>query len=158
MRHSTYILPDEPRPGKLATLAVDPAWPLLGMMFAGPWLGLIWFVTNSLALGSPTRNREFVLSAAMLLGSVLILLTLAWTWKTGLISEKSMRYASLSLVALRLSCAYGLYLLQSRVSELFSHYGGKLNNGWIFLALAALVGAPQIRAILGQSWIGMVLL
>lgn len=158
MKRVAYTLPDEPRPSQLAMLAVDPVWPLLGMMLAGPWLGLTWFIVNSLALGSPTRNREITLVATAIFGSALILVILTYASSADWISQSAMRYASLSLVTLRLACAYGLYLLQARVGELFSYYGGKLNNGWIFLVLAAMLGTPQVRTALGQSWIGLVLL
>ena len=70
-----YRIEDEPQPGAMAQVAVDPLWPLLGLMFVGAWFSWPWFVVNGFAVGSPTRWRElawviggFVVSAAIILG------------------------------------------------------------------------------------------
>ena len=70
MSSTTYHLADEPRPGGLAHLAVQPFWPLLAMMLAGSWLALPWFVVNALAVGSPTRGKEIGLAVLAFAGSL----------------------------------------------------------------------------------------
>ena len=35
---SGYRIADEPRPGAMEHLAVDPLWPFLAIMFGGAWL------------------------------------------------------------------------------------------------------------------------
>ena len=56
---ATYRIADEPTPGRLAGLVVNPFWPLLGAMLGGFWLALPWFALNAAALGSATRRREW---------------------------------------------------------------------------------------------------
>ena len=41
---SGYRIADEPRPGAMEHLAVDPLWPFLAIMFGGAWLSWPWFV------------------------------------------------------------------------------------------------------------------
>ena len=52
----SYRIGDEPRPGALARVAVDPMWPLLAVMLGGVWLSWPWFVLNGVVVGSPTRQ------------------------------------------------------------------------------------------------------
>lgn len=69
----SYRLPDEPRPGALSNLVVHPMWPLLSIMFGGPWLSWPWFLVNGWALGSPTRVREALVVGAGVVGSFVLL-------------------------------------------------------------------------------------
>ena len=135
-----YRLPDEPIPGGLSRYAVDPMWPLLALMLAGNAFGLAWFAFNSVALGSPSRNREWMYVALNLLGSAALVLLLAMASSNGWLDASALRYAGLSLIALKLMCGYSIYLSQQRSCELWEHFGGKPANGLPVVILLALFG------------------
>jgi len=42
-----YRIADEPRPGALSQLAVNPLWPLLAVMLGGTWIAWPWFALNT---------------------------------------------------------------------------------------------------------------
>jgi hypothetical protein len=152
-----YRLPDEPRPGPLAANVSDPLWPFLGMMLVGTWFGLAWFAFNSFALGSPTRLREIGLIALALLGSVVLVLALSAAFAHGWLDERSLRYAWLSMTCLRMGCAYGLSVLQSRVFELHTYFGGGARTGATLLVLAMVIVRPTVAPLFSHSVIGLVL-
>lgn len=123
-----YRLDDEPRPGTLARLAVEPLWPLLGLMLGGAWLGLPWFVLNGVAVGSPTRVREAMLASIGLLGSLGLAFGLLYLWQTGILDKNSLQYAMLVLVVWKLAIGYALFVMQAATIELYQYYGGVLNR------------------------------
>ena len=134
-----YRLPDEPLPSGLAKYAVDPLWPLLAFMLAGNGIGVVWFVFNSIAMGSPTRARELGYVATSLLGSVLLLLLLGMARSNQWLDASQLRYAALSIITLKIAMAYVLYLAQSRCFEIWEHYGGQVRNGRPVLVLSWLL-------------------
>ncbi|WP_190285606.1 hypothetical protein [Montanilutibacter psychrotolerans] len=140
---AVYQLPDEPLPSGLSRWAVDPLWPLLATMLGGTVFGSAWFVFNGLALGSPTRNREWAALALSALGScaLLYLLNVA-DWRDWL-GDPALRYAGLSIIALKLAVAYSLYFMQARCFELWEYFGGVARNGAPLLILLA-VFAPRL--------------
>lgn len=152
---SRYRIDDEPQPGTLAKFAVSPLWPLLGLMMGGAWLGLPWFLFNSIAVGSPTRVRETALVAVSLVGSVLIGLLLIWLVRSGFIgSHAGVEYALLVLLIWKLAIGYVLYIQQNATVELYQYYGGVLNK---FGLLVVLAGAFYVRklvlgAVPAQLW------
>ena len=152
-----YRLPDEPRPGVLAANASDPLWPFLGMMLVGTWFGLAWFAFNSIALGSPTRVREFALIALALLGSVALVFALNAAFAQGWLDQRSARYAWLGITCLRMGCAYGLSILQGRVFELHRYFGGSARSGVTLLLLAMVIVRPTVAPLLGDGMLGAVL-
>jgi hypothetical protein len=142
---SLYRLEDEPRPGALARLAVEPLWPLLGLMLGGAWLGLPWFALNGIAVGSPSKGRELLIAALGLFGSLLISLALLYIWRTGYVESKSgLQYALLVLVVWKLAIGYVLFSLQSATIELYQYYGGVLNR---FGLPVVLLGAFFLRSL-----------
>ena len=135
---NTYRIDDEPRPGRLARMAVSPFWPLLGLMLGGSWLGLPWFAFNSIAVGSPTRLRELLLVAAGFAGSLVIALMLVELNKFGLISSPaSVEYALLVLLIWKLAIGYALFVQQSATIEMYQYYGGVLSRYGIAVVLVA---------------------
>ncbi|WP_448651624.1 hypothetical protein ACSHWC_28050 [Pseudomonas fluorescens] len=135
-QYGGYRIEDEPRPGALAKWAVSPIWPLLGLMLGGAWLGLPWFVFNSIAVGSPTRVREWVLAGVALVGSVVIGFGLLQLVGFGYIqSQAQIQYALLVLVVWKLSLGYLLYIQQNETIEIYQYYGGVLNRFGLPLAL-----------------------
>ena len=152
MSAAVYRLPDEPMPSGLAKYAVDPMWPLLAVMFAGQGLGYAWFIVNGIALGSPRRMREWSLIVLAMGGAVVLLIALSWARRQGLLPGVALQYAFLSIVALKLTCAYVLYLRQHATFEIWSHYGGVARNGLpvaivLGLASAKLFGALHLPRI-----------
>lgn len=147
MSAGTYRIADEPTPGALAHLAVNPFWPFVAAMFGGIWLSWSWFVLNGIAVGSPTQKREWLWIAAGLIVSALLLSGLFYLIDTGVIAEKQIKYAFLLLVMWKLGVTYVLYTLQSHSIELYEYYGGPLKNGAIVI-IAAYFVSP---AILGAA-------
>lgn len=139
-----YRLDDEPRPGALARLAVEPLWPLLGLMLGGAWLGLPWFVLNGVAVGSPTRVREAALAAIGLLGSLGLAFGLLYLWQGGILDKGSLQYAMLVLVVWKLAIGYALFVMQASTIELYQYYGGVLNR---FGLPVVLLGAFFLRGL-----------
>lgn len=139
-----YRLDDEPRPGALARLAVEPLWPLLGLMLGGAWLGLPWFVLNGMAVGSPTRVREAVLAAIGLLASLGLAFGLLYLWQGGILDKGSLQYAMLVLVVWKLAIGYALFVMQASTIELYQYYGGVLNR---FGLPVVLLGAFFLRGL-----------
>ncbi|MEL7059361.1 MAG: hypothetical protein AAGN46_04955 [Acidobacteriota bacterium] len=142
-----YRIVDEPRPGALAQVAVDPLWPLLAMMLAGVWLAWPWFVLNGLAVGSPTRRREAVWAVLGLVGAFALLLAIAWSDGQGLLPAPWDQVAVLAVVVWKLFVSYRLYVLQARSFGLYEYFGGTRRNGLAVVVVAFLV-APAILGAL----------
>ncbi len=148
-----YRIIDEPRPSGLSRFAVNPVWPLLGIMFVGSWLVFPWFAFNAFALGAPKRK----LLAIAAIGVFPALLAIIWALGTALysewIGESTLRYLILSLVAIKLGAAYWLYYRQAPAFEIFSYYQEVPNTGIWVLAAAYFLEARLIGpAIDGSIW------
>jgi hypothetical protein len=143
-RAGNYVLPDEPAPGPLARLAVDPIWPLLAQMLAGSWLALPWFVFNAHALGSPTRHREAALALASLLGAAAFEFLVIMFYPRETLPMLGMRLLMLGTLCIKLTLAYLIAIRQSAVYELFTHFGGKGRNGIVVLLVGAVVARPWL--------------
>ncbi|ALN64055.1 putative membrane protein [Lysobacter antibioticus] len=147
MAASVYRLPDEPLPSGLSRYAVDPVWPLLSVMLAGSGFGLLWFGFNSLAIGSPTRRREWLCIGLSALGSPLLLFALLLCEQNGWLQGAQLRYAFLSILLLKLGMAYAVYLMQQRCFEIWEYYGGQPRNGLPLTILLAVVGRGALGAV-----------
>lgn len=155
MSAQRYQLPDEPRTSTLTQAVVDPMWPMFAFILVGAWMGLAWFVLNTFALGSPTWRRELGLVALALGGSALLFVGLAGAFESGWFDQQTLRYAMLGIVAVKLGCAYGLHVQQSRVFELFTYFGGTAKNGAVVLILAmVMLKAPVAKTLSGSMlWV-----
>lgn len=141
-----YRLPDEPKASGLSRWAVQPFWPLLGMMVGGAWLAWPWYVLNGFAMGSPTRRRELLLVVAGLAviplpvsGAGLLLLA-GWD------RDWVVQITGLLVILWKLGISYWLYALQSRTFELYRYYGGAVANG----GLPLIIGLVADRAVDAQ--------
>lgn len=143
MSAAAYRIADEPAPGALANIAVNPLWPLVAVMFGGVWLSWSWFLLNGLAVGSPTRKREWAWIVAGLAVSAALLYGLFSLVDSGLILEKYVKYAFLLVVVWKLGVTYVLFSLQSHSIELYEYYGGRLRNG-AYVIIAAYLLSPGI--------------
>ena len=137
MAKSDYRIADEPAPGALSKFAVRPLWPFVAVMFGGVWLSWTWFAFNGIAVGSPTKRKEWLWIAGGLLGSVVLLMGLVSVEQHGLVAEVYIKYLTILLIAWKLGVTYALYALQSHTIALYEYYGGTVRNG-IFLVIAGL--------------------
>lgn len=133
---STYVLYDEPTPGPLEKMVVDPLWPFFAIMFAGPWLSWTWFILNAFAVGSPTRVRETIYAVAAALGCVGLVLFLTWFAQYSSTAHL-MSYYAIFILVWKISFTYKLYMLQSRTFEIYTYFGGERKNG-IFIIIIAI--------------------
>lgn len=134
-----YQIADEPAPGPLSQLIVNPSWPLLGMMFGGAWLAWPWFLVNGYALGSATRRREHMLLAIAVVGSVLLAFLAAATVPAAASAEDRLRlfrYALVAVRAFKVSLGYLLFREQQKSFQLHETFGGKDRNAAIVLFVA----------------------
>ena len=156
MAPTRYRIPDEPRPGGLAHLTVDPIWPFFALMLCGPWLAIPWFLLNGLALGTPTQRREWLALAGMIAGSLAVVLLISALTNAGFLQGVSLRLSLLSIIALKLGLGMAVTVMQARSFELWSYYGGNARNGLVVLvvgflanrALAQLVEDPILHLVL----------
>ncbi|MBI5543693.1 MAG: hypothetical protein HY901_07400, partial [Deltaproteobacteria bacterium] len=111
-----YQILDEPAPGPLATVAVNPIWPLLGAMMGGSWLAMPWFALNALALGSPTRGREILLALlGGLGGNLLVALLLLYAGEALGVTTAGVRYAIILPTLWKMGVAYALFIFSGIV-------------------------------------------
>lgn len=157
MATSRYAIPDEPRPGAQERWIVDPMWPLFAQMLGGSWLALPWFVFNGIALGSPTRRREWLLAGASLAGSAALLFAIAVIAKRYDLGRTGVQLALLAVVALKLGVGYALYMLQARSFELWRHYGGVPVNGMLPVVAAIFLERMLFTTFVTSTYLQLVL-
>ena len=148
-RNRGYTIIDEPRPGSLARLAVDPLWPFLALMVGGPWVGLPWFVFNGVAIGSASLRKEITWALVALVTQVAI-------WSGVIVLVGALGLGKLELGYLRfvpivsmMTWGYVLHFNQARSAQLFVHFGGRLHLGWP-LAIGASVARPWVADALDR--------
>lgn len=146
---TSYRIVDEPRPGALATLAVDPLWPLLAIMFGGAWLSWPWFALNAFAIGSPTRRREAAVAVGGFVGTTVLLVALLWLNRVDVLRGVGLTYAAVGLVVWKLAVSYWLYVLQGRTFALFQHFHGATRNGLLVVFAGYFLG-HRLLAALGE--------
>lgn len=143
-----YRLPDEPRPGALGRIAVNPAWPMLAIMVAGAWLSWPWFAVNAHAIGSP---RRWLMTAIALGGFVVV----GGTW-AGIIvvapddiGPVAAGLAILGLIVLKLAFAYALFAMQLPSFHLHAYYRGVVRNGGLVVLAGWLVARELMPHVPG---------
>ena len=146
MNAHVYRLPDEPLPSGLAKYVVAPMWPLFAVMLGGSIYGLAWFLFNGAALGAQSRARDWALAALAVVGSLVLLLAMAYAKAQGWLPGAGVAYAMLSVIVLKMACAYALFVRQSATFEIWEHYGGTPANGAIVLVPLAVFGGKLLNA------------
>ena len=144
---SGYRIADEPRPGAMEHLAVEPLWPFLAIMFGGAWLSWPWFVFNGFAVGSPTRQRELGIALGGFAVTAVMLVGLFYAVGVGWLPQESLPYALLALTVAKLAVTYWLHVLQSQTFEIYTFYGGVVRPGFVVLIAAYILNqfmAPKL--------------
>lgn len=139
MKAHLYRVPDEPTPGALAQLAVDPLWPLLATMLVGGWFGLPWLAFNAWAIGSATRISETVFCAVAYVGAIAIAVGVSALLVGDALDLNTLRYLFLASIGWKLAFAYAAMFRQQASLELFEYYGGTKRNGLPVVIIAAVV-------------------
>lgn len=147
MERSVYRIADEPSPGPLSAFAVRPLWPFVAVMLGGVWLSWSWFALNAIAVGSPTKRKEWIWIAGGLLGCAVLLLGLSAIEQAELVPETYMKYLGLVLVVWKLSVTYVLFTLQSHTIDMYEYYGGPVRNGLV-VVIASLFVSPAVLGAL----------
>jgi hypothetical protein len=155
---ATYRILDEPRPGALGHLVVNPVFPLLSFMMAGAWLGVPWFIFNGFAMGSTTRRKETLLAVLVVPGSLLLVVLLGMLLHAGVLTKASMPYAYVGTTVWKLAVGYALYNLQQRSFALHEYYGGVVRNGALVLVASVFLGARVLLALTGGNTVLLAIL
>lgn len=142
-----YRIIDEPRGSAWRAWVVKPFWPWIALMLGGVWVGVPWFIFNSIAMGSPSRTREVVAAAALPLvlgGSIFGMVLLADVLGMPRVTFK---YFVLPGILFKMVIGYLLFMWQSRAFELHHHFGNPARNGAI-IAVAAFFLRERVLAAL----------
>lgn len=151
-----YRIADEPKPGGLSHLTVNPIWPLFGVMFAGTWLAWPWFIFNGIAMGSPTLRKEIAIAIGGFVGATVLIYAIAVLGTQGFLGG-NIKYSLLALTVYKLGISYWLYVTQARGFEIYSYFDGIVRNGIVIVFLAAIFGR-RILATLSENFDTIVLL
>jgi hypothetical protein len=155
---ATYRIQDEPSPGALGHLVVNPVFPLLAFMMGGVWLGVPWFILNGFAMGSTTRRKETVLAVLVMPGTLLLFKLLTGMEHAGVLTESTMPYAGVSAIVWRLAMGYAIFNLQQRSFALHEYYGGVVRNGVLVLLAGVFLGSRIVEGLVGGNTLLRVML
>lgn len=150
---AAYHIADEPAPGPLSRFAVNPIFPLLGLMLGGAWLAWPWFAFNSWAVGSPTRRKEAVWLVAGLIALVASSALVFRLSEAEIVPRAAVPYLVLAIVVVKLAVAYVVYALQSQTVEIYQYFGGKLQNGVWVAAASYFVGDRLLADVPVVLWL-----
>ena len=148
---TAYRIQDEPSPGALGHLVVNPVFPLLAFMMTGAWLGVPWFVFNGFAMGSATRRKETVLALLVVPGTLLLFILLGTLVKLEVLSKGAAPYAAVGVTVWKLAVGYVLYNLQQRSFALHEYYGGVVRNGALVLVASVFLGMRLLVSLTGGN-------
>jgi hypothetical protein len=150
-RTSGYNIVDEPVGGSRG-LVVRPYLVLLGAMLGGAWLAWPWFVYNSIAMSSPTRDREILLVGAGAFGSLLISMGILHLIEDGLIGVPTFRYLLIVVIVWKLAFAYAVTNLQLRCFDLYEYFGHPVQNGIYVVICGFIVRGTVVTLFDSNLW------
>ncbi len=145
-----YRIADEPKPGTMQHLTVNPIWPLLGIMFGGAWLSWPWSVFNGIAMGSPTLRKEVGLAVLGFIGSAVIVGVTVVMLSMNILTKDTVDYALLALTVWKLGISYWLFVTQNTGFQIYEYFGGIARNGFFVVMLAFLIGRRVLPMIQEQ--------
>ena len=149
-----YHIHDEPTgAGRSGTLILNPFWPLLGMMFAGAWLGALLFTSNAILLRGPTWRREVVLAALMMVGVPALLMFLGILASQGIISRRAFQYTLILLVVWKLAFGYWIFFLQQNTHALYEYfYGGSGGGQSVPTGAVLVIGGSMLKSTIVNAF------
>jgi len=145
----SYEIADEPVPSPdFDQLVCKPSAPLLALMVCGAWLAWPWFAINAFALGGPTKRQELRLCALGVAGSAALAAAIYGLVDAGVIESRLvLQLALLAVTTWKLGIAYRISTVQSRTFDVYTYYGGRVQN-----AFYVLVAGSYLRVlVLGLS-------
>jgi hypothetical protein len=150
----SYEIADEPTPSEsLGNLVYEPTAPLLALMMCGAWLAWPWFIVNSIAMGSPTRDREIKLCVLALAGSIGLALAVFGLVDLGVIeSQLALQIAILGVTSWKLGMAYLIANVQGRTFHVYTYYGGNVQNAFYILTTGTYVSSFVLDAWQNPIW------
>ncbi|HYO67407.1 MAG TPA: hypothetical protein VEU33_15125 [Archangium sp.] len=155
---ATYRIQDEPRPGAMGHLVVNPVFPLLSLMMGGAWLGVPWFIFNGFAMGSTTRRKETVLAVLVVPVTLLLYVLIGTLVKLEVLPRAAVPYAGVGITVWKLAVGYVLFNLQQRNFALHEYYGGVVRNGALVLVASIFIGPRILMTLTGGSTLLLALL
>jgi hypothetical protein len=147
-----YRVIDEPRPGALAHLCVNPYWVMLTLMLGGAWIGWPWFVLNALALGSATKTREIAIAALSLALNCGLVYGVFYAVETKALTVEHARYVLIAVPTIKLGLAYFVFRMQERSHGLYVYFGGEDRRGVLPL-MAGIFGKGAILGWTNTFWL-----
>lgn len=142
-----YRIQDEPTGSRSSPLIFNPFWPLLGVMLAGTWLGVLMFAANAVTLRGQSWRRELALAIAIPLGSCVLLFAIGLAMGWGHLPEIVVGYALLLITTWKLALAYWIFFLQQSSFQLYEYFGGDSSRGQSLpLGAALVVGGSFLRS------------
>lgn len=146
---STYQIIDEPKGGRFSNLTTKPMWPLLAFMFGGPLCSWIWSAVNSVALNSPSRNKELAIVGAAFVTYFAMYLCLGVVLASGALVGVNAGYIKVAIVAVELIFCYKLFLMQTGSFDVYEYFNGKVANPAIGLIVSVFIGRKVEAFVIG---------
>ena len=118
-----YRIADEPRPGRLSRLVLNPFIIFLLSMLLTFMVGCVWLLFNAFAMGSPYAKRNLL----VVIGSVVVFV-IAYFGGIAVLSgselpiETFAPYLRLAFTVFWIVLCYYLFMSQMKVYPIFQHY------------------------------------
>jgi hypothetical protein len=136
---TTYRIQDEPAASRSSVLIFNPFWPLLALMLAGAWLGVLMFAASAMCLRGQTWRREVLLAAAIPIGACILTLIVAIAGTAADLPKLAISYGLLLVTAWKLGVGYWIFFLQQNAFSLYEYFRGDVSAGQSIPLGAALV-------------------
>lgn len=151
-----YRIEDEPEPGSLAKLTVNPLFPMLAFMLGGSWLGWPWLVLNGWAMGSATRMRELAFVVAGWLGTLPVFYGVVAAFGAVGLDDAYVPLAASVTLVFKVTVSYFTFVAQMRSFQLYRYFGGPVRNG-LLLALASMFARGAVLGSIDDTYLVVLL-
>lgn len=136
----SYQIIDEPRGSRLSNATVNPIWPFLALIVGGALSSWLWFVINSIALNSPSRNKELLVVSIAFCVFIAMYLGLGLGKVNGLYEGLTKQYIDTAIYSIEIIFCFTLFLMQQGSFHVYEYFNGKVASPVIGLLLALVVG------------------